>query len=121
MFDNVGITEVGGAVGAIAGSAYVAAIGFRRLVKTWMSEGVQISRSQAEKDIIESLRGEYERLAKHNSELMAAMQTLQNEILSLHSSISSLRIENMNLKDEVRSLHAIIEQLKNIKGVDDVQ
>jgi predicted nuclease with TOPRIM domain len=121
MFDNIGISEVGGAVGAVAGSMYVAALGFRKLVKTWASEGVQISRSAAEKDIIESLRDEYERLAKHNSDLMAAMQTLQTEILNLHTSISSLRIENMNLKEEVRNLHAVIDQLKNLKGVKDVK
>jgi predicted nuclease with TOPRIM domain len=117
MGPEIGYTEIGAAVSGIAASAYVGVLGFRRLVKSWMSEGVHIQRSKAEMDIIEHLRSEYEQMGEHNAELMKAMRTLQTEILSLHQSISTLRLENVNLKEEVQNLHSVIDQLRSLKGL----
>jgi len=113
MIDAANINDILTVVGTMVGTAVAGSLGFRRIIKSWVSEGVAISKGEAERDIVENLRGEYKRLADHNHELMIQMQKLQKEILNLHNSISSLRSENVSLKTEIERLHKVIDRLES--------
>ena len=104
--------QIGASIAVVIGTAGTAAVGFRKVVKKWASEGVEISKSAAERDIIENLRKEYATMSSHNATLIKEMQNLQSELLKLHQSVSELRIENQSLKTEIDRLQTVIDKLE---------
>jgi septal ring factor EnvC (AmiA/AmiB activator) len=112
MATEYGLSDIGSIITAAVLGLGGSALGFRKVVKKWASEGVEIAKSDAERDIIESLRKEYTLMVEHNSSLIKEMQNLQTELIKLHQSVTELRVENAALKKEIDKLQQVIDKLE---------
>lgn len=101
---------------SVAGAGSLVAVALY-LRKVFRGMGLEDSRSEAEKGVIQTLREEVSRLAVVNSELGHALNTLQLEIIKLRNEniqlmgeIAALKQENIQLTREVLKLN---DQLSN--------
>jgi predicted nuclease with TOPRIM domain len=84
----------------------------RKLMTNIVEESTASSRAAAERDIIEQLREELDRLSKQNKLLAEELNGLQSSMVELNHEIGGLRVENRALKDEIGRLHDEINRLR---------
>lgn len=113
MFDAGTLTDIATIVGSIITGAIASVLGFRKMLRHWEREGLEIERSNAEESLIKSLRVESERMAQQNQRLMDQLATLQMQIGELHTSINRLRTENDTLHRQITDLHKEISEVKS--------
>lgn len=83
-----------GAMAAVAGLG----LGLRKLMKIWAGDGRDLSRINAETDVLEMLRAELRHLAERNKAQAEQLVEMQELITKLKDQVSSLQNEISRLR-----------------------
>jgi len=92
-------------IGGIAGTAALALVGWRRILRAWASDRTATVKSEAEANVIEVLQAQVDRLSEQNTKLAALANELQLKMVELGR-------QNLELQHTVNSLHAELQRFK---------